>query len=224
MATISIDYDSSGDVELILQNHIDFGAGEAEKQDVPTYHVAMLKLEVKGVRLRVSSSKLITSSRYFQAMLGGDVFNEGRELKEHGFVKIEMLNPEDDPDAMMIILGILYNNKGVQITDTLESSMLYKIAVLVDKYEWYKPVINHAVSWYQKIVQAKTLPNTVGDDLFMWLWMAWLFGVKDSFKELSAVAAKGAYNVINAQDENIRLPTAIIGTYPLPVPPRQLSH
>ena len=118
MATISIDYDSNGDIELILEEKDNTPLNQAAQQASPSseqekpakYNVGPLSVKVKEVRLRVSSLKLISSSRYFQAMLEGSRFHEGEELKEHGFVEIKLLDPEDEPTAMMIILGILYEN------------------------------------------------------------------------------------------------------------------
>jgi hypothetical protein len=99
MMTISIDYDSNGDVELIFEK-TDNCHNQAAKQTLLSsgqektagYNVGPLGVEVREVRLRVSSRKLISSSRCFQAMFEGHGFREGKELKEHGFVKIELLN------------------------------------------------------------------------------------------------------------------------------------
>jgi len=97
--TISIDYDSNGDVELIFEK-TDNCLNQAAKQTLLSsgqektagYNVGPLGVEVREVRLRVSSRKLISSSRCFQSMFEGHGFREGKELKEHGFVKIELLN------------------------------------------------------------------------------------------------------------------------------------
>ena len=67
-------------------------------------------------------------------MLEGDVFPEGRELKGNGLVQIELLSPEDDPTALMIILGLLHGND-VELPTDLDLPGLEKVAVLVDKYQ-----------------------------------------------------------------------------------------
>ena len=77
MATISIDYDSKGDVELILGKKDNTPLNQAAQQDSQSseqeepvkYNVGPLGIKVKEFRLRVSSFKLISSSRYFQKML-----------------------------------------------------------------------------------------------------------------------------------------------------------
>lgn len=210
MATISIDYESNGDVKLILQKQNTAAADLATQQDVSVeFKVGPLGIEAKEVHLRVSSMKLISSSRYFQAMLEGGAFREGKELKEQGFVEIELLDPEDDPVTMMIILGIIYD-KGIQVPEELNLPLLYKVAVLVDKYQWHDLVAPRAVSWYDKIVQVRKLPDTFGDDVLMWLWMAWLFGMKEHFKTLSSVAQQDACNPISVTEENIRVPTRVL--------------
>ncbi len=78
------------------------------------YTVGPLGFKVRAFSLQVSSLKLISSSCYFQAMLDGPSFREGEELKRHGFVEVKLSDPEDDPTAMMIVLGILYGD-GVQV-------------------------------------------------------------------------------------------------------------
>jgi hypothetical protein len=214
MATISIDYDSNGDVELILEekdntplNQAAQQASQSSKQEKPAkYNVGPLSVKVKEVRLRVSSLKLISSSRYFQAMLKGPGFREGEELKEHGLVEIKLLNPEDEPTAMMIVLGILYGND-VQVPIKLDLPTLDKVAVLVDKYQWHALVTPHAISWFDSLLDSQGLPDAFDETLWMWLFIAWLFGMKDHFKALSRVAQQDACNSIDLTDESIRLST-----------------
>ncbi len=218
MATISIDYNSDGDVELILEDNTRFSqaghqaSSSSEQEKGANFNVGSLGLKMKGVRLRVSSLKLISSSRYFQAMLEGSRFREGKELKEHGFVEIELLDPEDDPTAMMIILGILYEDY-VQVPTELDLPTLCKVAVLVDKYQWHALVTPHVTSWFDIFVNSHGLPIILNTNLLMCLWIAWLFGMKDRFKSLSGVAQEDACTSIDLADESIRLPASILSKY-----------
>ena len=211
MATISVDYDSNGDVELILEEkdnaRLNQAASPSCEQEKPAkYNVGPLSIKVKEFRLRISSLKLTSSSRYFQAMLEGSGFREGKELKEHGFVEIELLDPEDEPTAMMIVLGILYGNN-IQVPIELDLPTLNKVAVLVDKYQWHELVTPHAISWFDSLLDSRGLPDAFDKTFLMWLWIAWLFGMKDHFKALSRVAQQDACNSIDLTDESIRLST-----------------
>ncbi|KAH8803295.1 hypothetical protein F5884DRAFT_711969 [Xylogone sp. PMI_703] len=236
MATISINYDSNGDVELILGMENTCLKPEAQKallstkqeespprmQEGPSsnkedpasgkqeeyakYSVGPLSIITKEIRLRVSSLKLISSSRYFQGMFEGPAFCERKELIEHGFVEIELLDPDDDPTAMMIILGILYETS-TQVPPRLDLQMLYKVTVLVDKYQWHTLVAPHAISWFDGLVDSQGLPDKFDQTLLMWLWIAWIFERKYHFKVLSRVAQQDACNSIDLTDESIRLST-----------------
>jgi hypothetical protein len=217
MATISINYDSKGDVELILGNKDDIPLNQAAQQASQlsqrgvsvTYNMEVLDFKVKELRLRVSSSILISSSDYFQAMLEGSRFREGKELKEHGFIEINLLDPEDEPTAMMIILGILYESD-VQVPKKLDLQTLEKVAILVDKYRWHALVTSHAVSWFDNLLDSQGLPNVFDETLMVWLFIAWIFGMKDHFKALSRVAQQDAKNPIDLTDQGIRLPTRVL--------------
>jgi len=214
MASIFIDYDSNGDVELILEEDNNTCLDQAvqtpsssENEKPAKYNVGPLSIKIKEVHLRASSLKLISSSSYFQAMFEGSEFREGKELKEHGFVKIELLDSEDEPTAMMIVLGILHGNDVHQVPIELDLPMLYKVAVLVDKYQWHALVTPHAISWLDKLLNSRDLPDASGKTLLMQLWIAWLFGMKDHFKALSRIAQQDSCHSIDLTDESIRLPT-----------------
>jgi hypothetical protein len=218
MATISIDYHSSGDVELILQEKeyvrldqaTDQASPSSEERKAAMYNVGLLDVKVKEVHLRVSSLRLVSSSPYFRAMLEDSRFPEGIELKEHGFVQIQLSEPEDEPTAMMIILGVLYE-KDVQLPTKIDLPTLHKVAVLVDKYQWHVPITPYAVLWFDGLANNEGFPKSFDGSTLMWLWIAWLFGMKDHFKSVSKIAQQDARNSIDPTQEGIRLPTSIIG-------------
>jgi hypothetical protein len=215
MATISIDYDSTGDVELILQ--------EQDDENSAKYNLGPLGVKVKEVHLRVSSLKLISSSHYFQAMLEDSEFQEGKELKQNGFLEIELLDPEDDPTAMMIILGILYG-KEIRMPNEVGLEMLNRVTVLVDKYHWHALVTSHAISWYDGLLDSLGLPDAFDETLLTWLWIAWVFGIRRRFKALSQVAMQDARKSIDLTDEAIRLPIRALSKWPLLLPNLTIGH
>lgn len=215
MATISIDYDSSqGDVELILEDredsHLDQAEDEAstpcEQTKAALYNVGV---KVKEIHLRVSSLRLASSSEYFRAMLEGSRFPEGKQLKENGFVQIRLSDPEDKPEAIMIILGVLYE-KDVQLPTKIDFQTLQKVAVLVDKYQWHVPITPHMISWFDGLKNSSEFPIAFDEDLLTWLWIAWLFGMKDHFKSISGFVQQYAGKSIDPTGEDIRLPTRIV--------------
>ncbi|CZR66800.1 uncharacterized protein PAC_16701 [Phialocephala subalpina] len=199
MATIFIHYDPKGDVELILEKqdipHTNqTPASPSNKQGAPTKcTVGPVEIKVNKFRLRVSSHKLISSSRYFQAMLEGPGFREQQELKEKGFVAVELLDPEDNPTAMIVILGILQGNKA-QVPE-----------------EWHELVKPSAIAWFTKLANDPYFLHTLWKDtLWQCLWIAWVFGMKDHFKLLSEIAQGDGRAPIDLTDESIRLPSRII--------------
>jgi hypothetical protein len=204
MATISIDYDPNGDVELVLQH--------SDEDESRTYNMGLIGVKVKEVRLRVSSLRLVASSRHFKAMLD---FQEGKELKQHGSVEIELCDPEDDPTAMAIILSILHE-KEVYLPIDMDLPLLFKVTVLVDKYHWHDMVTPYATLWFDSLVDSLGLPEDFDDNLLTWLWMSWVFGLKEYFKTLSRVAMQDACSSIDTTNENIRLLTrALSKCHPL---------
>jgi len=212
MATLYLDYDSAGDVLLLLEAHgnpEDTLLDETQSVNRLRYSVGPLGVKIQKVHLRVSSLKLISSSRYFRAMLQGSNFQEATELKERGFVKIPLLEPEDDPTAMMVIIGILYG-KEVDLPESVDFTLLEKIATLVDKHEWHALVNPYATHWFDKLAMSDGLSTTFDDKLLSWLWMAWVFELKDHFKSLSRIAQQCATQPLDTKDEYIRLPQSVI--------------
>lgn len=216
MATISIDYDSSqADVELILEDRedsrLDQAEDEASKLSEQTkaalYNVGV---KVKEIHLRVSSLRLASSSEYFRAMLEGSRFPEGKQLKENGFVQIRLSDPEDKPEAFMIVLSALYE-KDIQLPTKIEFQTLQNVAVLIDKYQWHAPITPHVISWFDDLQSTPAFSNSFDEDLLMWLWIAWLFGIRDHFKSLSRIAQQHACKPIQLIEENNRLPARIVG-------------
>lgn len=207
MATLALEYDSAGDVELIWER-----GALAEKIIPPMFDFGPLSVMTDSVRLRVSSTKLISSSRYFQTMLESSAFREGTDLKEHGSTTIRLSGPEDDPTALMIIIGLLHDGN-VSPSKTIDLPLLDKIATLVDKYEWHSVVNPHVTNWFAELKLREGLPETFNDKLLKWLWILWVFGLKTHFKTLSKVAQQDASSPIDLEDENVHLPNSVLSKY-----------
>ena len=216
MATISIDYDSSqGDVELILEDREDSRLDKAEDEaskliEQPKAALYNVRVKVKEIHLRVSSLRLASSSEYFRAMLEGSQFPEGKQLKENGLVQVRLSDPEDKPEAFMIVLSALYE-KDIEMPTKIGFQTLQNVAVLVDKYQWHVPITPHAISWFDGLESTPAFPKSFDGDLLTWLWIAWLFGIKDHFKSLSRIAQQEGCNSIDPMEVDIRLPERVVG-------------
>jgi hypothetical protein len=109
----------------------------------------------------------------------------------------------------MIVLGILYSSD-VQMPTDIDLQKLYNVATLVDKYEWHAPVAPRAISWFDRLEASQGLPDIFDETLLTWLWIAWVFGLKDHIKKLSRVAQQHASKPIDLADERILLPSSIL--------------
>lgn len=214
MATISIDYDSQGDIELIMEMKPTIPDGTANfsvtaaQESLTRCEVGPISIHVRECRLRVSSTKLISSSRYFQTMLVDRKFPEGRELQDAGFVPVELLDQEDDPNAMMIILGILYNN---DIRTEVDLSTFGKVTILVDKYMFYELLGPHPTMWFEKLRSSAGPQAPPIKDIIILLSIAWQFGLKEHFKALTGIVQQGICASIDPADCSNRLPTRVVG-------------
>lgn len=90
-------------------------------------------------------------------------------MAENGTVDIPLA--DDDLGALKLMLGILHDDK-LQIPVKIDLTLLTKVAVLVDKYQWHSLVAPHAESWLGSLVAASDVQKASKDDTLTWLWMA----------------------------------------------------
>lgn len=164
------------------------------------------------VHLRVSSIKLIMSSPYFKAMLTGDRYPEGRNLAENGSVRIDLSDTEDDPEAMMVILGLLYNTSNhVDAPAQIELSTLINITMLVDKYQWHELVTPHATHWFetikpQIISKFSSLPSNMQIKVFVGdLGLRTRRSLQNSYMTM-----EHSLHTIDTSDPEVLLPTRVM--------------
>jgi hypothetical protein len=60
--------------------------------------------------------------------------------------------------------------------------------VVVDKYKWQTLVTPRARTWFLALVNDSGLPDHFSPSMMEWLWVAWLFGLEEHFRQLSKVA------------------------------------
>jgi hypothetical protein len=95
------------------------------------------------VQMLVSSKHLMSASTVFKAMLRAGAFQEGQTLNSTGRVSIPL--PDDNPDAMKVLLDILHH-RNRQVPKTVTLSLMTHLTILVDKYqmvevlEAYQPI------------------------------------------------------------------------------------
>ncbi|KAF2135725.1 uncharacterized protein K452DRAFT_322892 [Aplosporella prunicola CBS 121167] len=95
-----------------------------------------------NTRLHVSSAVLRSASPVFSAMFGPH-FAEGQNLTERKPKKIKF--PDDDPEGMKVLCGVLHHKFDVTETPNLE--VLKEIAILVDKYDCSSAMFATATLW-----------------------------------------------------------------------------
>lgn len=191
-------------MELVLQEQDDVNSAQ--------YNLGPLGIKVKQVHLRVSSSKLICSPRRFQALLENSEFEEACTLREKGSLELELLDPEDDPTAMMIILGIMYG-KDVRVPSEIDFAMLEKVTILVDKYQWHALVNSHAKSWFDSVLDQVGIPQGFYATLLTWLWISLVCGIGHRFNTFSRIAMQHSSRSVSLTDEMTRVPARVISTY-----------
>ncbi|KAF2669724.1 hypothetical protein BT63DRAFT_267690 [Microthyrium microscopicum] len=273
MATLSLDFDSKGDVELVLEEESDYisesdtdsddesDKGDAQSEDVEvkeeeiendataaeqalhkdadpkkvvvrtpekdsnpvaaspaarkrtfehlnSRRIGLINVKVVKYHLRVSAAKLVSSSRVFESMLKGPSFREGVELQEKGFVRLDL---DDDPTAMMVVLGILHGNDAATTT-VEEFEDLFNLAVVTDKYQLHAVVAPHASIWIDDYLKHSKMLEGFSNWHLSCLWMTWVFGAEKQFRALSIHVMQSLTKSIDATDPNVKLPGSIVDT------------
>ena len=133
------------------------------------------------MKLRVSSHVLCTTSLVFRAMLGPDSrFKEASELRMHSAENPYELSLEDDyPYALTAILLALHcRDEMVPVDPTFKD--LVGLAVVCDKYDCRGGVLSWVDTW-----TAAWKSRMLESGYEEWLFVAWVFGIKEGFGKLS---------------------------------------
>ena len=163
-------FDPDGDLILLLH-------GSGEEGNTEQYY------------FRVSSKHLMHASPVFKAMFSAR-FQEGEELRTRGIARIEL--PDDDAEAMSIILSILHNRTR-DVAITLDWALLMEVATLVDKYELLRAVGIFADLWFDNMnLNIPGMENFTGDQertVYQVLFLTWVFKRPKEFAEITMIAA-----------------------------------
>ena len=135
-----------------------------------------LHLITVTTEFHVLSTALRLSSPVFKTMLDpNSPFVEGQSLAGGGGgepAKITL--PEDDPDALEIILNIIHH-RGNLIPKKLKSSMMYEVAVLGDKYDMVGCLQGWGLLWLGNWLNKKKSVEKLGKKARNILVVAWAF-------------------------------------------------
>jgi hypothetical protein len=182
------------DDDGLVDNESETGTGASSKihedgsdNDAPPPVVdpsKTLEPDEEGILYYVSSRHLMLASPMFRSMLTKGRFAESSRDAPDGLFHI--YTDDWDPDAFLSVLRVLHlRNKQVQRTVDLE--MLAKIAVIVDYYSCEDALSLFAEIWIAGLEDVPT-PETYDRNLVLWMWVAWVFDVKDRFAHATAIA------------------------------------
>jgi hypothetical protein len=199
-------FDPYGDVVLVLDGHAETspaspttstGEGIVSRSDcLPSIPIKML----------VSSKHMILASSVFAAMLKVD-YKEGSMLKSKG--KVEILLPDDDPEAYTILLNIIHGFPR-KVPQQIDLLLLKKLSILVDKYQMQEVVAVFAQIWIEAL--EVNIPKALTSDLLSWLCISWVFGDDRVFKQVTGILMRISDGVLDEDILNdLPIPEAVVG-------------
>lgn len=140
-------------------------------------------------------------------------FQEGHTLSTHG--KVEVTLPGDDPIAFAVLMDILHG-KSRNVPKSVKVKFLFRIAILVDKYELYEPVAAFADNWMDHL---KSHVSLIQEEVIRdWLSACVVFGNEAEFVRVTKGIIQRSLNLEKCNtptDQNsfVPLPQLILGTY-----------
>jgi hypothetical protein len=221
-----------GDVDLILSNNtevtqtptptvanttltaadIDNIASENEGSNnaiETTEDVQANKREPTHIVMVVSSKHMILTSSVFKAMLENQ-YQEGQTLARQG--KVEIPLPDDDPDALIILLYIIHGRTRM-IPRRVDLPLLIKLSILVDKYQMHEVVEVFSEIWMEAL--KNDVPRVLTADTVPWLCISWVFRNDAVFKQVTEQLIRTGDSELDDELVNeLPIPQAVIGKCP----------
>ncbi|KAK6592890.1 hypothetical protein H4I96_11488 [Botrytis cinerea] len=176
-----------GDGEVAILETVEEDAdGNVNVSEVVEREKEKNKQELKEIHMLVSSKHMVLVSPVFKAMLQWSSFKEGYSTKAHG--KVEVPLPDDDPDAMRILVDIVHCHHK-DVPRKVKLSLLTHLAILVDKYRLHEAVQIYSDMW---ISQAKKkFPSSMAEDgievCLQWLCISWVFEKARDFTSMTRI-------------------------------------
>ena len=155
------------------------------------------------VRMRVSSKHLTLASPVFRSMFKVK-YKEGLDLYSQGHA--ELLLPEDNPAAFLIILYLIHGQPR-KVPRKITLNMLTELAILVDKYDLLEPIEMFLDCWLQDLTS--TISLTLNDDLLPWICISWVFNKSEIFKKVTKIAQVESEGLLEA--DQLPIPEWVLG-------------
>lgn len=160
---------------------------------------------VQVFQVRVSSKHLSVSSIVFRTMLSKK-FEEGDALCSKGITEVAL--PDDHPLAFLVILHLLHSRMR-SVPRAVDQDLLTEMAVLVDKYRLHDALSFHSDMWIDGLKQE--IPATLGEDLYKWICVTWVFSKATEFKRATQVAQRQAVSRLDDLPIDLPIPNTVIG-------------
>lgn len=136
---------------------------------------------VQEMEMRVSSRHLTLASRVFRVMFDGNF----RERVSPGESQPKVIPlPEDDPEAMVILLGIIHGLTR-RVPRRVEPSLLLKIAILIDKYELHEVSEILTDEWFSVNWNSRSYSSIHYSG---WIYLCWVFQKRSEFSQTTRLA------------------------------------
>lgn len=146
-------------------------------------------LQNKEYTIQVSAKHLAFASPVFMRILASG-WKEGNHLSERS---VGIVDESWDIDALLILLNIIHcRHRSLPRKISLE--LLAKVSVLADYYKCVEAVEYFAGHWISDL-EGK-IPASYSRDLFLWIWISWIFERSADFKCASSVAMRRAGRLI----------------------------
>lgn len=154
----TVDVDPEGDIRLIV-----------EYEDAKTKHTETREFLVSTQVMCLASTVWRTMFSPTSRWVKGDLDRDSFQLFG------------DDPDALIILLDIAHLNFD-RVPSNVSFHILLRLAVLCDKYDTVKLVRRYITEWITCVKALKPLLDPQSEE---WLFIAWVFGEKSIYEQVS---------------------------------------
>ena len=131
----------------------------------------------------------------------------------YDFSQLSLPLPDDNADALIIILNILHD-RNRQVPKRIPLSTLAHLSILADKYQILESIETFVSFWVTDREIQKSLPSTSGPSLYPWLSIAWVFHLPLEFKQLTRIVMHESKSDISVEQHE---------GYDLPIPELLIS-
>lgn len=216
LATMDVEsytFAKNSDVDLILSRPAksnSLGLVVFEENNGPGADSEDLDERIPNIHMHVASGHMLNASPVFEAMLRRNGFAEGTTLATVGSVEIPL--PDDDPDALIILLNIIHGRTR-QVPRVVDIKTMTTFSVLVDKYQCREVVEVFTDMW---ITLLKCQNEDFSRDIFPWLSISWVFGKADIFSMATKYAqVHSTLDYWEYEATSLPIPSSVIGLSPI---------